>query len=133
MHSNQLVFNTSAGVAGAMITYLFGGWSPLLGLLLFVIILDYASGIAAAVIEGTGLNSEVGLKGLIKKFAMVAIVALAYRIDVVMETDIIMAGAVWFFVANELISITENYGRMKLPMPDKLKNIIEVLKGRGGL
>lgn len=119
------------GSAGAVITYFFGGWNDLLSLFLFVIVIDYVSGIFASIIEGKGLSSEVGFKGLLKKFAMIAVIALAHRADVALDMDMLMYGAVFFYLANELLSITENYGRMGLPMPDKVKSLIQVLRDRG--
>ena len=126
----QHILNGIVALLGGAITFLFGGWSALLSLFFFVIVLDYLSGIGAAVISGQGLSSAVGFKGLIKKFATVAIVALSHQIDGVMGTDVIMYGSLYFFIANELISIVENYGRMGLPLPQRLKGIIKVLKER---
>lgn len=126
----QHIFNGTAALLGGAITFLFGGWSSLLSLFFFIIILDYLSGIGAATITGQGLSSSIGFKGLVKKFATVAIVALSHQIDKVMGTDLIMYGSLYFFIANELISIVENYGRMGLPLPQRLKGIIKVLKER---
>ena len=123
----QHFFNSIVGVICA---YLFGGWTPVLGLLFFVIVLDYISGLGAAIISGEGLSSRVGFKGLIKKFAIVAIVALSYRLDEVLGTAVIMYGSIYFFVANELISIMENYGRMGLPLPPTIKKIISIFRNK---
>lgn len=127
----QHIFNGTVAVLGAIFSYLFGGWTPLLGLFFFVIVLDYLSGLGAAVVSGQGLSSAIGFKGLVKKFALVAIVALSNQLDKVMGTDVIMYGSIYFFIANELISIVENYGRMKLPLPPYIKSIIRVLKSKG--
>jgi toxin secretion/phage lysis holin len=127
----QQIVNISVGVLGAVFSYLFGGWTPLLGLFFFVIVLDYLSGLGAAIISGQGLSSSIGFKGLVKKFAVVAIVALSFQLDVVLGTTVIMYGSIYFFICNELISIVENYGRMGLPLPPALKKIIHVLKQKG--
>jgi len=100
----------------------------LLNLFFFVIVLDYISGLSAAIISGQGLSSAIGYKGLIKKFLIVCVIALSHQIDKVMGTDLIMYGSLYFFIANELISIIENYGRMGLPLPQRLKGVIKVLK-----
>lgn len=128
----QNIVNGVASLIGGAITFLFGEWSDLLSLFLFVVLLDYVSGISASIVEGKGLNSAVGFKGLIKKFSIIFIIALAYQIDKALGMDLIMAGTIYFFLANELISVVENYGRMGLPLPNQLKKIIQVLKEKSG-
>jgi len=81
----------------------------------------------AAIIE-KNLSSAIGYKGLIKKFGMVLVVALANQLDQFTGQNVIMIGAIFFFIANELVSITENYGRIGLPLPPQLKNIIKILR-----
>ena len=127
----QHILNGVVAVSGATFSYLFGGWTSVLELFFFIIILDYVSGLGAAIISGQGLSSAVGFKGLIKKFALVAIVALSHKLDVALGTQVIMYGSIYFFIANELISILENYGRMNLPLPNHLKKIIHTLKSKG--
>ena len=126
----QHLLNGFVAIIGTIISFMFGGWTALLSLFFFVIILDYISGLGAAIISGQGLSSAIGYRGLVKKFFMVLIIALSHQIDRVMGTDVIMYGSLYFFIANELISIVENYGRMGLPLPQRLKGIIKVLKER---
>jgi len=125
---NQLVFMTSSGIAGGIISFMFGGWSDMLTLFIFVLLLDYLAGVGAAIISGEGLSSKIGMFGIIKKFGVVAIIVLGNLLDQVGNTDFIMMSFLWFFIANELVSITENYGRMGLPLPDYIQKIIKVLK-----
>lgn len=127
----QHILNGSVAVIGAIVSFMFGGWTALLSLFFFVIVLDYISGLGAAIISGQGLSSAIGYRGLIKKFFMVLIIALSHQLDKVMGTDVIMYGSLYFFIANELISIVENYGRMGLPLPPQIKNIIKSLKEKG--
>lgn len=127
----QNILNGTVAVLGAIVSYLFGGWTSVLGLFFFVIVLDYVSGLGAAVVSGQGLSSAIGFKGLVKKFALVAIVALSHQLDKVMGTDVVMYGSLYFFICNELISIIENYGRMNLPLPPAIKRVIRVLKSKG--
>jgi toxin secretion/phage lysis holin len=91
------------------------------------LVIDYVSGVMAAVIEKK-LSSSVGLKGLMKKFAMVLIVVLAHQLDQYAGTHLIQSGVIMFFIVNELISITENYGRIGLPLPPQIKNVIAMLR-----
>lgn len=129
---NQAIFNTSAGITGAVITYAFGEWSSLLSLFLILIVADYVTGIIASIKEGTGLNSEVGWWGLIKKILMITAVFVGHQADKALAIDLIMYGTLFAFMANEVISITENYGRLGLPLPKVFNNLIAVLKSKGG-
>lgn len=129
---HQVIVNVSSGVLGAIITFAVGGWSELLGFFLLAMVLDYATGIVADIKDGNGLSSKVGFVGLLKKGVMLGIVTLAYHMDKTMGTTVIRDGAIYFYLANELISITENCGQLGVPMPDKVKSIIEVLKDKGG-
>lgn len=123
--------NGAVALVGGVFSFLFGGWSELLSLFLFVIVLDYGSGVAAAIAEGRGLNSQIGFRGLIKKFGIILIIALAHQVDKVLGVEMIFEGTIYFFIANELISITENYGRIGLPLPDTIKKMIDILKDKG--
>jgi toxin secretion/phage lysis holin len=126
---NQLILMTASGTTGGIIAFLFGEWSDLLTLFIFVLALDYLSGLGGAIVSGQGLSSAVGMRGIIKKFAIIAIIVLGNLLDQVGGTDFIMVSFIWFFLANEILSIIENYGKMGLPLPDKLKQFITVLRG----
>lgn len=115
-------------ISGAVVTFAFGGWDQLLSLLAIAMAIDYVTGLAAAVRTGTGLNSNIGFWGLARKGLMLTVVLLAHRIDLIMGTDIIKGGAIYFYLVNELISITENYAKIGLPLPTKLRQAIAVLK-----
>ena len=125
---NQFILMTTSGITGGLISFMFGGWSEMLTLFIFVLVLDYLAGIGASIISGQGLSSRVGMFGIIKKFGVVAIIVLGNLLDQVGNTDFIMMSFLWFFIANELVSITENYGRMGLPLPDHIQKMIKVLK-----
>jgi len=125
--------STFAAISGAFMTFAFGGWDQLLSLLAVAMAVDYITGLAAALRTGKGLNSNVGFWGLARKGLMLTVILLAHRIDLLMGTDIIKGGAIYFYLVNELISITENYARIGLPLPDKLRQAIAVLKKQEGL
>lgn len=125
----QVAANTSVAFIGSIMAYFFGGWSQMLMLFFFVIIMDYITGFMAAIIE-KNLSSAVGYKGLIKKFSMVLLVALAYQLDKFTGNEVIMTGTILFFIANELVSIVENYGRIGLPLPPQIQNVIKILRDK---
>ncbi|MBT2284545.1 phage holin family protein [Paenibacillus polymyxa] len=124
----HLSVNTFAVISGAFVTFAFGGWDQLLSLLAVAMAVDYITGLAAAVRTGTGLNSNIGFWGIARKGLMLTVVLLAHRIDLIMGTDFIKGGAIYFYLVNELISITENYAKIGLPLPAKLRQAIAVLK-----
>lgn len=124
------MLNVIKGVLGAAFTgvaYLFGGFDIMMQVLLFCIVADYISGIMAALYLGK-LNSKVGFKGIVKKIAILLVVALAVEIGRVTGADMIRGLTIGFYIANEGISILENVGRMDVPYLSKLKDILEQLK-----
>lgn len=110
------------------ISSLLGGWSFALETLLIFIALDYITGVLKALYEKK-LNSEVGLKGIVKKVGFLVIVALANYLDKLLgNSGALYTLVVYFFVANEGISIVENWGAMDLPIPKKLKDVLAQLR-----
>ncbi|WP_229757987.1 phage holin family protein [Paenibacillus marchantiophytorum] len=103
----------------------------MLSFFFLAMVIDYVTGIGASIKEQKGLSSKVGFLEIFKKFLMALIVVMAHRMDVLLGSNVIMNGAICFYLSNELISIAENYGRLNLPMFPKLKEIIQVLKAKG--
>ena len=125
------LFKSIIAVGGAAASYLFGGWSSLLSILLTFVILDYVTGVVAAGKEGK-LSSDVGLWGIPKKVAIFAIVAVAHLVDTALgDAHLFRDAAIFFYLANELLSITENLGRIGVPIPGAIQRAVEVLRGKG--
>ena len=127
-----------SGVAcvGAAIASLFGGWTGAMTTLVILMLIDYVTGIIVAGVfhnspkcSGGALSSAVGFKGICRKFVILLIVVVACRVDLLLETNIIRDATCIGFCANELVSITENAGLMGIPLPRKLVEAIEVLRG----
>jgi len=115
---------------GAVASFLFGGWSHLLSILLVFVVLDYLSGVAAAAREGK-LRSDIGMWGIARKVAIFAIVAAAHLVDTALgDAHLFRDAAVFFYLANELLSITENLGRLGAPIPPAIQRAVEVLRGK---
>lgn len=120
--------NFITGTLATALVYFLGGWDIALQILLTVIIIDYISGVCRA-IYNKKLNSKVGLKGIVKKVGYLLIVMLAVILDRIMgNTGAIRTLVIYFFVANEGISILENWGDMGLPLPQKIFDVLEQLK-----
>lgn len=123
-------FNTIIAVGGATASFLFGGWSSLLTILLTFVVLDYVTGVAAAAKEGK-LNSEVGMWGIARKVGIFVIVAVAHLVDQALgDSHLFRDAAIFFFLPNELLSMIENTGRIGVPIPPVLQRAVEVLRGK---
>lgn len=119
-------------LGGGAISYLFGGWSGVLGVLLVFVILDYLTGIAAAAAEGK-LKSKIGLIGIARKVFIFAMVAVGHLVDGILGDGHMFRDAVAiFYILNELLSITENGGKLGAPIPPAIRQAIEVLRGKSG-
>ena len=134
---NKNIFTALAGIIGAAVTTLFGGWSAGLTTLIIFMAIDYFSGLVVAGVfkaskkSDTGaLNSNVGFKGLCKKGMVLLIVLIAYRLDILIGTNYIRDAVVIGFCVNELLSIIENAGLMGIPLPPILIKAIDVLMSR---
>jgi len=126
------LFKTIVAVGGAAASFLFGGWSALLNILLVCVVLDYVSGVLAAGKEGK-LSSEVGLWGIPKKVAIFAVVAIAHLVDTALgDAHLFRDAAIFFYLANEILSITENLGRLGVPIPTVIQKAVEVLRQKSG-
>lgn len=122
---------------GAFITFMFGGWDKLLYTAIIFMSVDYITGIikhfSPKYDKKKGqLESAKGLWGFIKKCLYIVIIFLGYRMDVLLEISLIKDCCCYFFIVNELLSITENFGEMGVPFPDTIKKYIEVLKDKVG-
>lgn len=95
--------------------------------------MDYLTGVCKA-IYNKKINSTVGLKGIMKKVGYLIVVAVAVEIDrIIGNTGAIRSLVIYFFVANEGISILENWGNMGLPLPQKIFDALEQLKNDNNL
>ena len=127
---------SGAACVGAAIASLFGGWNGAMRTLVILMFIDYITGIIVAGVfhnspkcSGGALSSAVGFKGICRKFVILLIVVVACRVDLLLDTNIIRDATCIGFCANELVSITENAGLMGIPLPRKLVEAIEVLRG----
>ena len=123
--------NIMAGVC-TVLSFLFGDMAGLMVALIALIILDYISGVIAAAVEKR-LSSEVGAKGIAKKIFMLLIVALANIVDinVIGDGHVLKTVTVVFYICNECISLIENAGRIGVPVPKKLLDVLEQLRDKG--
>lgn len=112
----------------ALLGYMFGELDGFLKMLILFMIVDYITGIAAAV-KNKNLSSKIGFLGLFKKFFMVLIVAMAHVLDINLFSDsaFLRSAVCGFYIANEGISILENASRFGIPFPQKLLDVLKQL------
>lgn len=111
--------------------FLFGELDGMIIALIAMIVLDYITGVIAAAVEHK-LSSEVGAKGIAKKILMLLIVVVANIVDVnvISEGHVLKSVTIIFYIANEGISLLENAGRLGVPLPKKLLDILSQLKDK---
>lgn len=123
----QLIFAAIGGWLG----YFLGGFDCLLYALLAFVVLDYVTGVMCAIADKT-LSSNVGFKGICRKVLIFLLVGVANILDVhVIGTGSVLRTAViFFYISNEGVSLTENAAHLGLPVPEKLKAVLEQLHTR---
>ena len=124
-----------AGVAGA-IAGLFGEWTVTLTILVAVMMIDYITGWIVAwcgkspKTESGGLSSKVGFVGIAKKGFIMLLVLLATLLDRAIgnEAMVFQSSLVFYYIANEGLSILENAALMGVKFPEKLRKALEALR-----
>ena len=129
MSKIQIIIDSIAGAVGAVLGFMYGEVTGLFWALIAFMALDYISGVVVAIIEKR-LSSEVGFRGLAKKFLILVFVAVGHIADtyILGGTPAAMSAVMLFYIANEGISIIENAAALGLPVPKKLKDIMAQLK-----
>lgn len=125
----EKTFKILTGIGGGLASFLFGGWSALIQTLVLFIVLDYILAVIVAGFYGE-LNSKKGFKGIAKKVAILVLVAVAHQVDLVIgDGSLIRDTVIFFYIANELLSILETVAKTDLPIPSVLKKAVETLRG----
>ena len=118
-------------LGAGVLSYVYGDMNGLIIALFVVIVLDYITGLVKAGILHE-LSSEIGFKGILKKMLILLVVAMAHVID-----QCVGSGETWrniaivFYICNEGISILENTVACGLPVPAKLREILESIEEKG--
>lgn len=123
----QFVFTAVGGWLG----YFLGGCDGLLYALLAFVVIDYINGVMCA-INDKALSSEVGFRGICRKVLIFLLVGIANILDVhVISTGSVLRTAViFFYISNEGVSLLENAAHLGLPVPQKIKAVLEQLHER---
>lgn len=123
----QVVFTAVGGWLG----WFLGGCDGLLYALIAFVVIDYITGIMCAVADKK-LSSAVGFKGICKKVLIFALVGLGHILDtrVIGTGSILRTAVIFFYLSNEGVSLVENAAHLGLPVPKKLKEVLEQLHDR---
>ena len=123
----QLVFTGIGGWLG----YFLGGWDGLLYALIAFVAIDYVTGVMCAISNHT-LSSEVGCKGICRKVLIFLLVGIGSILDahVIGSGSVLRTAVIFFYISNEGVSILENAARLGLPVPEKIKVVLEQLHDR---
>lgn len=114
------------------LTFWLGEFDGLLSVLIFFMLIDYITGVFCAIIEHN-LSSSIGARGILQKILILMLVGIANALDCFIikeEAPLLRTAVIFFYLSNEGISILENSVRLGLPVPDKLKNILEQIKNK---
>ena len=128
----QIIIDGIAGAIGAVIGFLYGEVTGLFWALIAFMAMDYVSGVIIAVVNRR-LSSETGFKGLAKKLFILCFVAMGHIIDayIIGSSSVAMTAVILFYIANEGISLLENASLLGLPVPSKIKNVLQQIKKKG--
>ncbi len=123
----QLIF---AGIGGWLGWFL-GGCDGLLYALLAFVVVDYITGIMCAVSDHS-LSSEVGFKGICRKVLIFLLVGIGHILDaqVIGTGSVLRTAVIFFYISNEGVSLLENAAHLGLPVPEKVKAVLEQLHDR---
>ena len=125
----QIIFAAIGGYLG----YFLGGLDGFIYALITFVVIDYLTGLMAAIVERK-LSSEIGFRGIFKKVLIFLLVTVGNIIDknLVGTGGAVRTAVIFFYISNEGISIIENSIRIGLPVPEKLKNVLEQLQHKEG-
>ena len=123
----QMVFAAIGGWLG----YFLGGCDGLLYALIAFVVIDYITGVMCAVADKK-LSSEVGFKGICRKVLIFLLVGIANVLDVqvIGSGSVLRTAVIFFYISNEGVSLLENAAYLGLPVPDRIKTVLEQLHDR---
>ena len=125
----QLAFTAVGGFLG----WFLGGVDGFLYALIAFTVIDYITGVMCAVTD-KNLSSSVGFKGICRKVLIFTLVGIGNIVDVYVlgQGGVLRTAVIFFYLSNEGVSILENSAHLGLPIPEKLKEVLEQLHGREG-
>lgn len=132
MNIREFSFNSIIAAVGTLFSVWLGGWDAILRALVLFMILDYLTGLLGA-IKSKSVNSEVMFWGGVRKGIILAVVAVAVMLDeMVGNTEpIFRTLSIYFYLAREGVSVTENLGILGIPLPPAVTKVLAQLQEKG--
>ena len=126
------VIQMAFAAIGGWLGWFLGGYDGFLYALIAFVVIDYILGVMCAILE-KHLSSDVGARGIFKKVVIFSLVGVAHIIDqnIIGDGGVLRTAVIFFYLSNEGISIIENATRIGLPVPEKLRDVLEQLKDGG--
>lgn len=118
---------------GTFFNWWLGGFEGMIQALIFFMVMDFALGFVSSLKSKT-TNSYVMFWGGVNKFLVLLMVGIGVKLDILLSLDspYIRTSIIWFFIGRELLSIIENYGKLDMPMPPVMKQVLKQLQENGG-
>ncbi|MCQ4840334.1 phage holin family protein [Neglectibacter timonensis] len=125
----QIAFTAFGGFLG----WFLGGVDGFLYALIAFTVIDYITGVMCAITDKS-LSSAVGFRGICRKVLIFTLVGIGNIVDVYVlgQGGVLRTAVIFFYLSNEGVSIMENTAHLGLPIPAKLKEVLEQLHERGG-
>ena len=125
----QIAFTAFGGFLG----WFLGGVDGFLYALIAFTVIDYITGVMCAITD-KNLSSSIGFKGICRKVLIFTLVGIGNIVDVYVlsQGGVLRTAVIFFYLSNEGVSILENSAHLGLPIPEKLKEVLEQLHERGG-
>lgn len=123
----QVIFSAVGGWLG----WFLGGCDGLLYALIAFVVIDYVTGVMCAIVDKK-LSSAIGFKGIFKKILIFALVGIGHILDtrIICSGSVLRTAVIFFYLSNEGVSLLENAAHFGLPVPQKLKAVLEQLHDR---
>lgn len=122
---------SALALIGGYIGMFLGGMDGVIYTLVAFVVIDYATGVLCAIFDKK-LSSEVGFRGICRKILIFLLVGVAHMLDkyVIGTGEVLRTATIFFYLSNEGISILENSAHLGLPIPEKLKKVLEQIHDR---
>lgn len=132
MNEKELWFSTIFAAISTAVSYWLGGWDVALRCLALLMVVDYVTGFLGA-IKGHKVDSEVMFWGGIRKCIILVVLAIAVNLDAMLgnQDPVLRTLAIYFYVAREGVSVTENLGILGVPLPPGITKVLTQLQEKG--
>ena len=123
------IWRYSWALVGGLVGQILGGWDGFLLCLTAFVVIDYLTGFLAAAWQKR-LSSAQGFRGILKKVLIFMVVGMGHLLDTALLGGAgapLRSALIFFYIANEGLSIFENLAVLGVPIPKRLKQVIAEL------